>query len=126
MKHYIENPGGRNNFDHTGSHFEIDLPPPSSNLAKDGYQMTLLAAQGISRLATEQIEYRKQVEDAKERVERIFNERKEGILEGELIAALTNENVPYSIAVAAADWLTSAGIAKKNFRTGIVSRTGKN
>lgn len=99
----------------------IDLPPPLSELNGRTPQMTLLAAQGIRRLAQEQKERRKLTQQVFERAVDLFDSRPDGITETDLVDMLESEGFSLSLASSGVDGLRSSGRAQKDWKTGFLS-----
>lgn len=83
--------------------------------------MTLLAFEGISKLAEERAREQEEFKRFAELARKIFESHQLGILERELVHRLVEQGATRSVASACADELLSGGIARKNWTSGLLT-----
>lgn len=83
--------------------------------------MTLLAAEGIGRLAREHETERAAFDRALQMAIDLFESNPGGMPERDLVETLVTGGVSRSVASACADELLSGGLAQKNWQTGFLT-----
>lgn len=83
--------------------------------------MSILAIEGITRLARERDEEQRQFELFSQEARHFFDLHADGVGEGEIVAHLMSKGASRSVASACADELLSGGLARKNWTTGHLS-----
>lgn len=83
--------------------------------------MTLLAMDGVGRLARERENERRIFDKARKDARVYFDEHPDGVLERDLVGFLVKHGASRSIASACADELLSQGLAKKNWTNGMLT-----
>lgn len=88
--------------------------------------MTLLASEGVRRLADERRAEQTQLEDAQQRAISVVTEAAHGIPERDLVQTLMSElTVDRSVASSAADYLLAIGVARKDWVTGLLTQVSR-